>query len=232
MDHSFTGKITRISTSARALPTAHAAVFALASCLPYFSVEAAAATVWDQSDVSSSVTSVNASSFLPVNDFALAEPTALTGFSVWLSNASPVRTEIGGGLVADVGFGSFSGTLSYYVFEDNGNVPGNLLAAGSAQDVTVTETGIVIDANDAALDVFRVDGQFSAPIALAADDFWFGIRKGMVGAPSDGSDILWRRASASVGAFAALYVDGQNIDELNFAPSIDNAFVLRATNVP
>lgn len=185
-----------------------------------------AATLWDQSDFQT-VTSAGTSVFLPVNDFQLVQAVQITAFSVWLSDAADLQ---GGDELANGIFTSFSGGLSWYFFVDNAGLPGLLIdsgfdAAPTVADTGVNRTGTFVD------DIFRVDGAVAPGLFLTPGTYWFGVREGMPGSAADGTDILWLAANGVIGEFAKLFLDGQNIANLNEAPGGDLAFVLQG-NVP
>lgn len=193
-----------------------AALFALCAALPR---TAHAAPIWVQDDFRQS-SSVDASDFLPVNDFTVAAPAVLGRFTAWLSDASASGDGIANGV-----FTSFSGVLSWYVFGDAAGSPGVLLGSGAASNLVVTDTGV--DRTDGTNeDIFRLSGDVTPGFVLGPGTYWFGIREGLVGSAADGTDILWLSHNGVTGQFAKLFLDGAGISGLNSAPNGDNAFTL------
>ena len=121
--------------------------------------------LWDQSNFRTD-SSGGASQFLPVNDFQLSQSATITGFSVWLSDASGL---FGGDEVADGVFRSFSGGLSWYFFQDAAGLPGLLIDSGFDPAVSVTDTG-VNRTSTSMDDIFRVDGVVSPGLQLRRGD--------------------------------------------------------------
>jgi len=189
---------------------------------------ATAATIWDQSEFQT-ILSSNASQFLPVNDFQLAQAATITGFSVWLSDGP---ASVGGDELANGVFTSFAGGLSWYFFEDDGGLPGGLLDSGFDPAPVVTDTGV--DRTGSFVDdIFRVDGTVAPGVLLAGGTYWFGVREGLAGAAHDDSQILWLTSTGVNGEFAKLFLDGANLADLNEAPEADSAFLLEgAAQVP
>ncbi len=186
-----------------------------------------AVILWSQPDFGT-VTSGGASQFLPVNDFQLVEPSTITRFSVWMSDASDA---FGGDGLANGIFTSFSGTLSWYLFADAGGSPGLLIdfgfnAAPTVVDTGVDRTGSFVD------DIFRVDGLLSQPVNLNAGTYWFGVREGQRGAAADSSDILWLAGANIVGSGPWIFGDGANIANLIGPFNSDLAFVLEGLQIP
>jgi len=71
------------------------------------------------------------------------------------------------------GVGSWDGIFSYYIFADNSGSPGTVLTSGSAQNVSVTDTGIAWCCNGNSY-LFSFDLQ--SPFAAGAGvPYWFGI---------------------------------------------------------
>jgi hypothetical protein len=186
---------------------------------------AQAATLWEQSDFRLA-SSAGATSFLPVNDFVLPAPASVASFTVWLSDASPI---LGGDGNADGTFFTFSGVLSWYIFLNAGGLPGALVDSGTDLAPSVVDTGI--DRTDNSEDIFRVSGVLDTPVALAAGTYWFGIREGPPGQVADETSIVWLSHDLS-GAPTKLFLDGATPGDLNEAPTIDNAMVLRDVPEP
>lgn len=185
-----------------------------------------AAVLWDQSDFGTTAAG-NASAFLPTSDFQLPQPATISTFTVWLADS--LLVPLGGDGLANGVFTSFSGTLSWYVFTDNAGLPGALIGSGSDPAPTVVDTGVdrTLPVSDDVEDIFQVDGLVTPGLLLPAGSYWFGVREGVPGAAADDSEIVWMGANSVVGEFAKLFLDGANIADLNEAPSVDNAFVLR-----
>ena len=156
----------------------------------------------------------------------LAAPAEVADFTVWLSDPSAA---LGGDGLANGTFTNFSGVLSWYFFEDDAGLPGDMIASGTTATV-VGDTGV--DRTDNDEDIFRVSGGIDAPLALAAGTYWFGMREGMPGQLEDGTTILWLSHDGVSGAFTKLFLDGETPGDLNEAPSLDNAFVLRSVPEP
>lgn len=183
--------------------------------------------VWEQSDFGTS-SSVGASIFLPVADFNLAAPATINAFSVWLSDSSAVS---GGDEIANGVFTSFSGTLSWYFFDDAGGLPGAMISSGAATSIDVVDTGIDRTASFID-DIFRVTGAIGPPVSFNAGTYWFGFREGSPGQAADGTDILWLVHNGVQGEFTKLFLDGQTPGQLSEAPNADNAFILYAVPEP
>ena len=96
-----------------------------AACLATAAASARAAptVLWDQSNFGGGIGPA-ASTTVPLNDFVLAAPTAVSGVRAWRRDSAP-----GGDRLANGVFTHFSGTLSWYLFADDAN---NAQKAGRA----------------------------------------------------------------------------------------------------
>jgi hypothetical protein len=194
-------------------------------------VEAAAAqalpgVLWDQSNHGIGIGPA-ASTTVPLNDFVLDEPAAISGFRVWMRDNSANATNPGDGLANGV-FTSFSGVLSWYLFADDNDSPGALLQSGDALAPQVVDTGQ--DAWAPFLDdIFEVTVTFDAPVNLAAGRTWLGIREGLRGSAMDGSEVLWMSTPGQVGAARWFFLDGQNLADLQGPAQLDAAFQILGT---
>ena len=88
-----------------------------AACLATAAASARAAptVLWDQSNFGGGIGPA-ASTTVPLNDFVLAAPTAVSGVRAWRRDSAP-----GGDGLANGVFTHFSGTLSWYLFADDAN---------------------------------------------------------------------------------------------------------------
>jgi len=204
----------------------HLTVAALLTLSTGLATTADAGPIWVQDDFQQ-FSSAGASVFLPVNDFTLADPAVIDSFTVWLSDSS-----LSGDGIANGVFTSFSGVLSWYVFDDNGGEPGVLLGSGAAANLVVTDTGVDRTDGPPNEDIFRVSGDVASGFALASGTYWFGIREGLIGDAADGTDILWLSHNGVTGEYAKLFLNGAAIGGLNAAPSSDNAFTLEEVPEP
>lgn len=189
--------------------------------------QAVPSVLWDQGDFSHG-TGAAASSTLPLHDFVLAAPTAVSGFRVWMRDNIDSATAYPGDGLANGVFTDFSGVLSWYLFADSGGTPGALLASGDALAPLVVDTGenalpLLFD------DIFEVTVDFAAPVNLAAGRTWLGVREGLRGSAMDGSQVLWMAASANQGATGWFFADGQNQADLQGPAPLDSAFQILGT---
>src|SRR5262245_47278934 len=155
--------------------TLHVTAAALIALFTVLAPTADAEPIWVQDDFKQ-FGSAGASVFLPTNDFSLAAPAVIDGFTVWLSDSV-----LSGDGIADGVFTGLSGVLSWYFFDDNGGEPGALLGNGSATNLMVTDTGIDRTDGPPNEDIFRVSGDIAPGFALGPGTYWFGIREGLIG---------------------------------------------------
>ena len=83
------------------------------------------------------------------------------------------------------GIGNWDGTMNYYFFADAGGSPGNLLASGAGQNVTVTDTGAAWGPGG---NVFEVGFDLQAELVVFPGATWFGIH---LSTNFDRDDIYW-----------------------------------------
>lgn len=198
------------------------AVAAAASSAP-----AAPAVLWDQSNFGMGIGPA-ASTTVPLGDFVLAAPAAISGFVVWMrDNTANAIGHPGDGLANGV-FTSFSGVLSWYLFADDNSAPGALLHSGDAVAPQVLDTGQFAIFTELE-NIFEVTVDFAAPLNLAAGRTWLGIREGLRGSAMDGSEVLWMTTPVQVGAARWYFLDGQNLADLQGPAALDTAFQILGT---
>ncbi len=183
--------------------------------------------LWDQSNFGIGIGPV-ASTTVPLNDFELLAPTAVSGFRVWMrDNSANSVVNPGDGLANGV-FTDFSGVLSWYLFADNNGTPGALLESGDALAPQVVDSGQ--DAVGPFLDdIFEVTVNFAAPVNLAAGRTWLGIREGLRGSAMDGSEVLWMGTPVQQGEQRWFFRDGQHLADLQGPAALDAAFQILGT---
>lgn len=161
----------------------------------------ASATVVFQNGDTDRAGGTEMSQLLQAHDFRLTAPAALTGASFYALDL----------------FDRIQGpALDYAFFADAGDLPGTLLASGSALDLILQPLGPQGGAGDPE---YRVSFRFAGAVSLAADtDYWFGLQF------TDGSDkpldIFWVNVPANGTALGAYLLDGgwsASINEASFA---------------
>lgn len=194
---------------------------------------ARAATVFDQSGIDPS-NSYDISGFVYAEDFQLTVPLTLRSFKVYL-----VDNQANNNGVLD----SFSGTLSWALYNNDagppGSIspPGSIIASGSASGslLVLTDTGMQDNFND---DIVLAHANFAIPQALAAGTYWLAVHEGTWQSPSDGSPIWWSKSNGSFGS--GIYVDvnetapgtawsGGNVNERVAFALLDTAVVPEPT---
>ena len=149
------------------------------AALTFFSCVSHAALLVDNGPPSSTATASDISSFAQADDFTLSASGSFNAVRFW-------AIDNGGDLSK---FDQFSGTLSWFVYTNNVNQPGSVLASGtvSGAAITITPTGVVLLGSFA---VVQLD--FGVPNTLVpAGTFWFRVKEGGPSDPGDGSDIFW-----------------------------------------
>lgn len=136
-----------------------------------------------------------------ISDFAVADDFTFSGTQtfdqgrIWLLST------------ASSSLGSFSGTLSWLIYDDNAGKPGSVLFSGtnSGAAITRTDTG----ANAFGGRIFQLDFPI-ASTTLGAGTYWFRAKEGALGDLGDGTTVFWMD-SPSVTGFSSQ----QDTDELN-----------------
>ncbi len=118
--------------------------------------------------------------FIQAEDFSLTSATVLNGVRFWSSEASP---------------SAYRGSLTWWIYANNGGTPGQVLATATTSAVTRTDTGRTTFIEGTAFS--EVLNEFSLPdVSLASGSYWLGLHNG---APDDisGTDMLWSPAAAN-----------------------------------
>jgi hypothetical protein len=139
-------------------------------------------------------TGTGATRSVNADDFTLGAGGAVGGAGVYI-------TGIGG-------IGHWDGTVDYFVFADNSGSPGAVLASGSGQNATTTDTGMAMGGlHDIFLVEFDLESVFDA---AAGTTYWLGIH---LAADFDwGNTIYWVTTAAN----------GTNPSKRAFEGSLDN----------
>ena len=87
---------------------------------------------------------------------------------------------------------SFSGTISWAIYQNSVGSLGSLVASGSSSAVTVTDSGIPFNF----LDISQLDFAV-VPFDLAAGQYWIEFHEGAALTTNDGSPIYWATAAAA-----------------------------------
>jgi hypothetical protein len=121
-------------------------------------------TIFNQSAVNLAE-SYNISDRVQAEDFALNASYTLTGGTAALND-----NEVNDNGLLD----SFSGTLSWAIYSNDGGMPGTLLYSGQDSTLAYTDTGLQFAGGD----VVSVGFEFDMPITLEAGTYWLALHEG------------------------------------------------------
>jgi len=128
---------------------------------------------------------VNISMGVWADEFWLPGATTPGALSVWLRD---------GEINNDGQLGSFSGTLSWAIYANDGGLPVGSSAApiatGEDSSPELTDTGF----NNGG-DVVRTTIELSGAPLLSAGYYWLAIHEGSWGSPNDGTSVYWENSS-------------------------------------
>jgi hypothetical protein len=174
-----------------------------------------AVTVYDNGGPQAGGNAQQISSFVSANDFTIASETTLSAFTFWSSVAA-------GNTFA----GSFSGTVGWAIFTDNGTLPGTLIFSGQDSTVTTSATALVnLDGGE----IVQVDADFTAGLLLQPGTYWLAIHEGNWGSLFDGTEIFWQRSATVIND--PIRVDPNESNPVNWplVSQFDGAFLLTGT---
>jgi len=135
---------------------------------------ATAATLFDTGAPDRYGGSFNTSLWILAGQFSLVENSTLTGANVYMVSQDPALPDLTG----------WDGTFEYFLYANDRNfqwhrdIPGTMLAFGTAQSVVATDTGVsangTVDGEIGNIWLFRFD--FEAPFGVTAgQEYWLGI---------------------------------------------------------
>lgn len=120
----------------------------------------------------------DATRWVQAEDFTLGAGEAVGGAGVYIAGFD--------------GIGNWDGTIDYFLFADNAGAPGAVLASGSGQNATTTDTGIEWEPGDT---VFLLEFDFESVFDAAAGvTYWLGIH---LSDNFDRDQIYWVTAAAN-----------------------------------
>lgn len=153
--------------------------------------------------------------WVEASDFSLAATTRISAAEVWLADEE----------VNDDGLlGSFSGTLGWAIYQDNGSgKPGAILYSGQDAAPLVVDTG---EQDVADSDIARVRLRFGRTLTLPPGAYWLALHEGEWGEPFDGTDLYWLWAEKGGGEPSWGDEVETNPTSWDLGPDEDTAFVL------
>lgn len=138
-----------------------------------------AAPAWDQSETSTA-NAWNLSLIVSAADFSLTKTEGLSAIYFWIWDQNGT---------------SFSGSMSWAIFSNDGGKPGTLLASGTDAAPVLTPTGQT--SGDFHIRGVRVRIQPS--VTLGPGDYWLALHEGQWGSAFDGTAIYWGYSTGKVG---------------------------------
>jgi PEP-CTERM motif len=118
--------------------------------------------------------------WVQAEDFSVASATTLAGAHFWT-----------------VEYGAWDGTLTWYVFADNGGLPGSALATGNGINVVKTATGNTVFGGPQ----YEYSFDFDNPLALTGGTaYWFGLH---LSSDFDLDRIGWQLTLPGLGTYGA-----------------------------
>jgi len=132
-------------------------IVAVAVTLALTSPEAFATLIYDNG-APNQVNGFEATRAIEADDFTLPAPALITDVRFWDLELSP----------------GYNGSITWFIYDNNGNQPGNTLATGFTTLVTHTPTGTVVDV----FTEFQNDFSIGAVPLLAGTTYWLGLHNG------------------------------------------------------
>ena len=121
-------------------------------------------------------------------DFTLADSARLTSVDIWLVDGTSGESGT---------LDSFSGTLSWAIYDDSNGPAPSLLASGEAVNLALTDAGFQRGGN---FDLVRASFELDPPVALEAATYWLALHEGTWLSAFDGSELYWLDTPAAFGA--------------------------------
>ena len=138
-----------------------------------------AAPAWAQSETSIA-NAWNLSLIVSAADFSLTKTESLSAIDFWIWDENST---------------SFSGSMSWAVYSNDGGKPGTLLASGTDAAPVLTPTG----QTNGDWDIRGVRVRIEPSVTLGAGDYWFALHEGAWGSAFDGTAIYWGYSTGTVG---------------------------------
>jgi hypothetical protein len=137
------------------------AVFAISALLGSMLTQAAP-IVYTTGAPATYTGSNNSSLWIQAGEFSVASAYSLTGAGLYMVSQSGTQPNLTG----------WDGTLEYFIYADAGSTPGALLASGTGQNITTSDTGVSAGSFG---NIWLLDFDFqSAFAATGATQYWFG----------------------------------------------------------
>lgn len=150
--------------------------------------------------------------WLQADDFVLSQDTSLTGVHFW---------------AIEVDIIPWDGTVEYYIFDDNNNSPGAVVASGNGQSIQKVDTGI--HTPTATEYEYSFDLEDSADLS-SNNTYWLGLH---LAADYPVDDSYWNWWSPSVTAMGLGGYESVNGSMDNWVgTNIDRAFYLEGVPEP
>ncbi len=162
------------------------------------------AVIFDQPPTAGPVHIWQITSFRNADDFSLAAPFQLDGMEFWAVGNPDFLS-------------SFSGTMSWGIYDDASGLPGSLLFSGSSSAVSAIDTGI----GNFMGNRFDVSFDLTSPVMLnGATRYWLELHEGSTLTSNDGSEILWVTGVANP-ASQYLFAE-RRLSETNWYPMVED----------
>jgi hypothetical protein len=138
------------------------------------------------------------------NDFQLSSPSSITSMHIWTGEG-----------------GVWDGTLDWWILDDAGGLPGNVMASGAGQNIVKTPTGLIVWSG---LTEYEYDFEVTGvPVLEAGTTYWLVLH---LSSDFDDDQIAWETSgsggngvSSPPGVFGGWSVNGQeNAFTLSFDP--------------
>jgi hypothetical protein len=151
------------------------------------------ALIYDSGTILPTVGGVDITGHATANNFAFGSTQTFNTARVWLLDQTVGHSSID----------SFSGTLSWFVYNDSLitlGKPGTVIASGtvSGTNLTQTNTGLDYVSGVGASRIFQMDFPISNT-TLTAGTYWFSVKENSINAPSDGSLVAWLSSGSITG---------------------------------
>jgi len=175
------------------------------------------AVVWDQSPIAAGGSGgSDIADYVTANDVVLATSASFSSIEAWLLDET----------VGDNGsVDSFSGAMSWAIYDDSNGAPG-ALRSGDSGDCATVETIDTGYQSTIGSDEARVRCSLGRSVLLAPGTYWLALHEGSWLSPFDGSQVYWIDSTLALGG-------GQYQDGNEGAPGTswstfpyDSAFVL------
>lgn len=153
--------------------------------LALLQTDARAAVVYDNGIYATNFNTTSITGAISADDFTFADTASFDTIRFWAADAPA-------GLATE-----FSGTLTWAVRANSGGIPGAIIESGTTSDVTVTDTGDILNGNPN----FEIaQFNFSVPeVTLDAGTYWLSLKENGPDDPGDGSIVGWLFTASQTG---------------------------------